>query len=572
MYKNNLKYLQKNNPQLAKKISLISLETASKTISAAKNKNGEFVLLKNQKPVDDAQNPVNSIENLYKETIKKDLIKYDFLVLFGLGIGHILDFAYDKTFAQIILFESDLNIIRFVMEYVDLSKYLKDIRIYITDNFNDCTQYIQKKYLLNDRIEFLYLKNYVLEKSSEFTLLTERIYITCQNKIIDMNSIKVQSKDWINNIIGSLKYENKIPLNVLKEKFSGKTALILGAGPSLKSNLETIKEYRDNFIIFAAGRSLETLRINEIIPDFAIFTDSKDINLATTKDLDYLNKLNFIVDIKTDNFVYQVDAKRVFTYYSENNNFSKLLKQKAGKLIELYQTSISGVFCAYNSAKILGCKNFIFAGIDLAFKNDTAYCDDTIAVTNTQNSVKIQNIARKITTIKSFDGKILQTRCDYASFISQLEELIKKDATQIYNVTDFGAYIKGMSYKPLSEVIELIDKNIQNTDEILENLNYPIAQLEKAETTVILDEKNKLNNLIPLIDEWFEMYINHSLFFKKGTEIIVKISTNSMLSDYLQIELLNFTKLIFESNIEKRKEFLINFFKLIKNYSKILDR
>jgi hypothetical protein len=57
-----------------------------------------------------------------------------------------------------------------------------------------------------------------------------------------MNTIKKMSKVWINNIFANISnIETSYPINLLENTFKNKTALILGAGPSLKDNINKRK-------------------------------------------------------------------------------------------------------------------------------------------------------------------------------------------------------------------------------------------------------------------------------------------------------------------------------------------
>ena len=176
MFKKNLEAIRKVNKVLAYKLEHITLEEASRNLSAIKNEFGEYILTRNNKYVDDTPSPIASAKAIYAEQIKSATSRHDFIVIFGLGLGNLLDYAHTESVTQLILYEPENDIIRFTCEYVDLSKYFKDGRLYITNNLTDCTKYIGEKYLLEDKIEFLFLKNYVLQKPSEFTVLTERIF------------------------------------------------------------------------------------------------------------------------------------------------------------------------------------------------------------------------------------------------------------------------------------------------------------------------------------------------------------------------------------------------------------
>ena len=431
--------------------------------------------------------------------------------------------------------------------------------------------------MLEDKIEFLFLKNYVLQKPSEFTVLTERIFETCQEKIVDMNTIKKMSKIWIDNSIKSFtNFKQRYPINLLENRFKNKTALVLGAGPSLKDNIEKIKQNRENFVIFTVHRTLETLRKNGITPDFCVIVDAQWVKQSFTQDLEYLKEVNFIVDIKADNYVYSLPCKNLFTYFTKNSICAQKIATKMLGEIKLLESAGTSTITAYKCARLLGCKNIIFAGVDLAFKNDTAYCDDKNVVTNTQSSVKIQNIVHETTEIKSITGEYIKTRVDYACFIKQFEAFFAQDKNvNLFNLTTFGAFINGMKYDNLENIIQIIKPEKTDAREILDNFIdtttfNPQKLIDKAKE-VFKEEEARIQPLINAIDEWFEMYLEHPSFFDYATNIITKITSSMILSEYVQIELLRFTKLVLDKDEEKKKMFVLELFKQIKTFYKNLN-
>lgn len=576
MFEHNLKLLENVNKSLAFKLSKISLDDALKSVSAIKNEKGEYILACNNKYVDDTPSPLEASKSIYEECIKSATSRHDFIVIFGLGLGNLLDYTHQKSMCNLIVYEPDLNILRFTFEYVDLSKYFADKRLFIANNLNECTNFIEEKYLLDDKIEFVYLKNYLMQHSSEFTVLTERIFEVCQNKIIDMNTTKKLSKLWINNTFVNLSGLNvHYPINLLENKFDGKTALVLGAGPSLKENIEKIKENREKFVIFAVHRTLETLRVNGIVPDFCVIVDADYVKHSITNDLKYLSEINVISDIKSDTFIKKLPFKNFFTYYSSNSTFAQKLEIKLSNLIKTLETGGTSAICAYRCAKFMGCKNIVFAGIDLAFKNDVAYCDGKIVAANTQTSVKIQNVVRQTTKVKSITGEYVQTRADYASFIKQFENIFSTDkASVLYNITDFGAFISGMKYMPLEEILENISSDLVDVNGVLNTVlsknSDLIDQVQKATIEILREEKQKVTPIVDLINEWFEMYSQHPQFFDYAAKIITKITSTMILQEYIQMELIRFSKLIFSKDEDYKRTFLNDLFKVVLSYDKTL--
>jgi len=577
MFEENIKLLEKVNKTLAIKIKNVPLKTSAENLSALKNEQGEYILVQDKKYIDDIPSPLEAAKEIYSQSIKNAVSRHDFIVIFGLGLGNLLDYTHQKSISNLILYEPDLNILRFTFEYVDLSIYFADGRLYVSDSIQDCTSYLEEKYLLDDKIEFVYLKNYCLQHSSEFNVLLERIYNVCNSKIIDMNTTKKLSKDWVKNEFANLMTDKvTYPLNILKNKFKGKTALILGAGPSLKDNLENIKKHRDKFVIFAVHRTLDTLINNDIIPDFCVVVDAKWLVYALNPEHKRFEEINFIADIKADRYIQQLPSKNFFIYYSKNNIIGDKLKTKLSDDIELLETGGTSTICAYRCAVYLGFKNIIFAGIDLAFKDDTVYCDGKIAAANDTHSVKIQNIVREITKVKSITGEYVTTRADYANFIKQFETIFSQDRnSNIYNLTTFGAFINGMKYKPLDEIISSLDFQDINQEEVVETSkqeheNLP-KKIKQAAIQIIEQEKEKIKPIVDLINEWFEMYENHPSFFDYAANIITKITSTMILQDCVQIELIKFSKLVVSNNENEKKEFLVDLFRVILDYYKNLD-
>ena len=203
------------------------------------------------------------------------------------------------------------------------------------------------------------------------------------------------------------------------------------------------------------------------------------------------------------------------------------------------------------------------------------YCEDKNAVANTQISVKIQNIVREITEIKSITGEYVKTRADYACFIKQFEKVFAVDKTNVYNLTTFGAFIKGMKYDNLENIISSLNPEVVSSEEILNNFldttRFNSQKLLDVAKEVFNEELNRIKPLIEEIDEWFEMYEEHPSFFDYATNIITKITSSMILSDYVQIEILRFTKLVLDKDEVKRKDFILDLFKHIKTFYKNLN-
>ena len=62
---------------------------------------------------------------------------FDFIIIFGLGVGYMLDYIFEKYNSKIILVEPDINVMRTAFEMVDYSKYLESGRLFMTCDYDD---------------------------------------------------------------------------------------------------------------------------------------------------------------------------------------------------------------------------------------------------------------------------------------------------------------------------------------------------------------------------------------------------------------------------------------------------
>ena len=113
-----------------------------------------------------------------------------------------------------------------------------------------------------------------------------------------------------------------------------------------------------------------------------------------------------------------------------------------------------------------------------------------------------------------------------------------------------------------------VDRVINNT--LLNNFEMPLV-IYKNSMEIFLEEQKRIQQIVKEVDEWFEMYSEHPLFFDYASKIITKITSSMILHEYVQIEILRFTKLIFEKNDETKLQFIKELFTNIKSFSNDLN-
>ena len=524
MFEKNLEFI--DNKALKERLSKLTVEESRWDISFCMTPTNDYLLLKNDIPIDDVQDPRGAIRKMLKETIKQPMGQNDIIVTFGIGLCYLMDEVFNAYPSKIFVYEPDIKLLHFVLNNVDISELLKSGRIYITDNRDELIKKLNDTYLTKDKVEVVYLKNYAIAKSQELLDFTQKVYETCKSKMVDVNTILKFSKVWLKNLLTNIKTINEgslYKLSDLENKFQGQTALIIAAGPSLQENIEKIKANRNKFVVFAVNRVLRTVLSNGIIPDFVVCIDPDGVEDSFTNLDEQIKNINCIIDAKSDCKIFTKNFKKIFVSFTGNENIIKSLTDYNPD-IKTYECGGSSTTLAFISAVKMGFEKIVFAGLDLALKGDLMYSSGEVANVNADGKIDLGGEQQKgITQVKSVTGEMVNSRDDFAAFIQHFEALIKDSGyTECYNTTSFGAAIEGMKNVPFDNIT--LDR-IANTTALILGEAHPF----KIET------KDWTQNELKLINDVIEL-LSKDTFSPALVSAIVK---SSLLYQYMQADVIN---------------------------------
>lgn len=460
MFNKNLRYL--NNTRLKADLEKISLEESRRDISYCMTNSNDYLLMKNDIPLDDIDNPREAIKQMLAVSIKQPMQNNDIIVIFGIGLCYILDEVFNTYPCRIFLYEPDTNLLHFVLNNVDISEHLSSGRIYISDRKEELIRKLKDSYITKDKVEVVYLKNYAIVKSNELLEFTQMVYDTCKSKMVDINTITRYSSIWTENMINNISIINNSEMYMLSDlegKFHDQTALIIAAGPSFEDNIEKIKANRDKYVIFAVNKVLKEVLAAGIKPDFAVCLDAMYVDKTFAGIEEYLPNINCITDLKTSECVYKSNFKKIFVSFSENEMLVKSLRE-FNQSIKTYDCGGSAATMAFVSAVKMGFAKIIFSGLDLAFKQDIMYASGEKTNRISQDKIEVDSAEKNITRVKSVNGDMVMTRDDYAAYIDHFKTLISDlGYTEVYNTTSFGANIEGIKNTPFERISLIVTSN-----------------------------------------------------------------------------------------------------------------
>ena len=531
MFEKNLEYI--SNLALKRRLQRVSVVESRNGVSYCITPSNDYVLLKDDIPIDDLNNPREAVRKMFKTHIRQEMRPNDIIINFGIGLGYLLDETYNTYPSRIYIYEPDTNLLHFVLNNVDISEHLASGRVYITDDLNELTLKLSKTFLTKDKVEIVYLQNYAVVKNKELLQLTQKVYDACKSKIVDVNTIAKFSEVWLNNELENIAEINSRGVKLLSDldnKFVGQTALIAGAGPSLADNISEIKANRNKIIIIAVNKAASYLIENSVTPDFVVSLDARNMDSTLGGLESRFGMVNCIFDIRTDSHILSKGFKDYYVNFGTSDGIAKKLADY-NKFMSFNETGGTASTLAFISAVRMGFSRIVFAGIDLAFKDNTAYASGSQINRISPDEILADGIKKNIVQVPSVTGGKVYTRDDYEAFIGHFVQLIKETGySEVYNLSSFGAYIEGT-------------KNVKFDDLYLYapavNVSLEDIKYRKFDVTDFVQEEFKnINNIISMLSK--------STFSPALVSSIVK---SVLVYQYMQADIVG----VLQSNFEERR-------------------
>ncbi|MFL1705409.1 motility associated factor glycosyltransferase family protein [Campylobacter sp. MOP7] len=504
------------------------------------------------------ENPVKDTHDML-ESLEKQYKRYPIMYFYGLGNGILYKaLLCNETHQRIIVVEPELEIIYIVLNLIDLSNELASERL--TLFYSEFANYSQFYYLIA-KVEFnRYAKLYDLHIhtdfydnfaddyqriNQEFTKAISQMVVNNGNSIDDM---LIGIKNHIENLPTMITGYSYVDL-VKKRHNLMDTAIIVATGPSLDKQLDTLKKFAPYATVISLDASYPILLKHGIKPDYVT---SIERVVATSSFFKHKNKefdkdIYFIVASLTHKQTIKniLPRRLVLTIRPQPSEFIFNLK-KYGYLGIGHSTANQ----AYQLARVLGHKNIVLIGQDLAFAPD--------GKSHATGHAFAQAEEHLYTKAYGGEGEV-RTTYVWDKFKNQFEKDIeesKKEDIATYNCTEGGARIEGAIEKPFLEVMDKLckDKKVKNLPNINE-VKEKTANRYLLQSYKVISEKIKIQELAKSKVE--------EVFLKVAPKIdsILKIRDEGKVTEKL------FDKLVKISNqIDKAKNVIMK-----KNYQKYVD-
>jgi hypothetical protein len=163
----------------------------------------------------------------------------------------------------------------------------------------------------------------------------------------------------------------------LADLFTGIPAIVVGAGPSLDSNIPAIADLRDRALVVAVDTAVRPLLAAGIRPHLVVSVDPSEANARHLNDLPDARDLWFVGEGSLTPSVFPQFKGQTFIYKVSNHEPWPWLAEHGADCAKL-QTWGSVLTTAFDVAVRAGCDPIVFAGSDLAYTDGLQYCRNTV--------------------------------------------------------------------------------------------------------------------------------------------------------------------------------------------------
>lgn len=383
-------------------------------------------------------------------------------ILFGFNLGYGVDKLIEKVGedVRILIIEPNQEVFDKQMRFYKAEDRLsnkKNIIMFSGEEFEKLRDILESQITSEDFNNFkikssdVYLKFYI----SYFSKVLKIIDETVNRRVFNFNTIAYSRMIWIKNIIENRhKIYECSDLSIHEDKYKDIPAVIVSAGPSLKKNIQYLKEFKG--IIFAIGRTLTPIIDLGIRPDFVVSVDPSDI-IHDTFSKHREHDIPLITMSNANSKAIQGSKGEV--YLLENS--SELIGLLGIRVNPTLAVSGSVATLCLSSAKYMGCNPIMFIGQDCAYTNDEKHSEISLMESEmTEN--KVNEDIGQYKFIKSYSGGVVRTDNSLITFLRWFEAFIRENNECEYiNATEGGAYIEGAQHIPFKEAIEKHCVNIE---------------------------------------------------------------------------------------------------------------
>lgn len=395
-----------------------------------------------------------SAEDVYLDFFGKDHFKQDCLYFFiGTDSGLLIEYIKQQPIlpGTRYLFVELPEVLARITEAVKLEDLPDHMAVANLETFSDCLkQFDAQEYIYTDSAFSLrslcaidaHLTGYIELHTEVQRAMEHAKWITMSN---------IGNHGFVIKQLQTLA-ENRLPASWLGGLFSGKTAVLLGVGPSLDEILPWLKERRDELVIIAVSRAARRLLEADLIPHVVVTLDPTDYSFDVSRELlKFKEKAIFIHG-------HHASAPLIGQWEGRSYYLGKRFPWPTEMNVETFPMSGPTVTqLALNLATRMGFSQVLLGGVDLCYSREGRIYGQT-----TQGTERGKILGEVPGGVETNGGWRAETCLAYAHAIEvtgQLAQLARQNNCRVMNMAEGAAKIPFVDYMPLEQLqYDLLDK------------------------------------------------------------------------------------------------------------------
>lgn len=298
-----------------------------------------------------------------------------------------------------------------------------------------------KKITLSTNYDKMDLKKYkeFLDLLNELTQLSK----------VNENTIALFAKDWYKNYLYNLANLTTDSSLINLRKITNKPIIVASGGPSLTKQLPLLKRHRKDIVLIAAGSTINSLILDDIVPDIVVSIDGHTNNYEHFKGKEFNKDVLFVYNMYSYPKIRERFSNGFYFLDATSANLAKHLMDITEEETTVLEGGGSVAHFALNIASYISNGPIALIGQDLAYTGGQSHALNNVfrKEVNKDNNQLIET--------EGYYGDTVLTDYMFLSMKNSFEGMIKHlDSMKIYNCTEGGVAIKGFENKPFSEFCE----------------------------------------------------------------------------------------------------------------------
>jgi len=459
IYENNLAALSKRFPELAKSIRMRELDQSKFKVVLSEGGKGPNLLVPSGSSFIlyyEYGDPLAYCRD-YLENLKMTFANITVFMGFGLGY-HLL--AFVRLFSnrlqtrKIIVFEENLNLFHLALRIIDLTEVLAHphIHFFVGPDPGAALAPIRAEVLVeNEAVNFMRSVK-VIPVPSGVSLnpdfYRKAMYVmrrACRQMAMMTGNDPLDSLLGLDNILMNIpNIVNNPGIDLLFDRFKGRPAVSVAAGPSLNKNIHLLKEISNRALIVCCDASFLPLMNRGIRPHIVVGFERTDGTEHFYRGISDFDGIYYAICplVRPRTFDY-FKGKKIIVH----RRFSHFLWLGISRGELTIGPSVGNM--AYKVSEVLGCDPIILIGQDLAFAPDgNTHAKDM------PFGEKDDFYHKDVLEVEGNDGSPIKTCIPWDSFRVAFEEDLRNLSGTCINATEGGAKIRGAEVMPLRAAID----------------------------------------------------------------------------------------------------------------------